>query len=334
MDNETKTKLFKENIGAAFTATKKIRRVYLNTEFSDANRALLDSEEWSQIVKLCAWELLDRYDPSRGKVTTLFYLALPRRVSFHINGFNADKDKNGDYRGGIKNAYGKSKHRNGVSHFSFHGRAFHHANSTFRTENIQLVNEALSVDGKFTDFGEVMDFGEIDIIEINKQVNAHVTRGGCSKSNMSTAEMIEARFGIGSYKSKHGIDSTIDRGRPIKGLEGTKATIFPFMSLEDIGNMAGDITKERVRQRIDEGLKRIKRAVKNHRESVKHELWMKKRELENRPKPSTYLEKREQHWAEFWSDHDKQKQKIIENNRTYIKQTADNIMWVMQQYRD
>ena len=325
MDNETKTKLFNENIGTAFAATKKIRRVYLNTEFSDANRALLDSEEWSQIVKLCAWELLDLYDSSRGKVTTLFYLALPRRVSFHINRFNMGKDKNGDYRDGIKNAYGKSKYRKGISHFSFHGRSIHHADSIIRTENIQLVNEALSVDGKFPDFGEVMDFGEVDITEINKQVNAHTTRGGCSKSNMSTAEMIEARFGIGSYKSKHGIDSTVKRRRPINGLPNTKATIFPFMSLEDIGNMAGGITRERVRQRIDEGLKRIKRAVKSHRESVNLELWMKEREAK------LQLEAEEKAKQLYLVARRIELTKSLEDQR---RKEADALIWVMQQYRD
>tara|TARA_Y100000310_G_scaffold64958_1_gene60469 strand:+ start:267 stop:1139 length:873 start_codon:yes stop_codon:yes gene_type:complete len=290
MDNETKTKLFNENIGTAFAATKKVRRVYLNTEFSDANRALLDSEEWSQVVKLCAWELLDRYDPSRGKVTTFFYVALPRRVSMHINGFNADKDKNGDYRGGINNSYGKSKYRKGISHFSFHGRTFHHADSIFRTENIQLVNEALSVDGKFPNFGEVMDFGEVDVIEINKQVNTRAERHpnavNHSKSNMSTAKMIEARFGIGSYERSH--------------------------TLEDIGNMAGNITRERVRQRIDEGLKRIKRAVKSHRESVKLELWRKEREAKLQLAVET-----------------------IEKCQLPTKENKfDDMIWVMQQYRD
>jgi hypothetical protein len=303
MDNETKTKLFNENVGTAFAATKKIRRVYLNTEFSDANRALLDSEEWSQVVKLCAWELLDRYDPSRGKVTTFFYIALPRRVSIHINGFNQNKDKNGDYRGGIKNSYGKSKYRKGISHFSFHGRSIHHADSIFRTENTQLVNEALSVDGKFPDFGEVMDFGEVDIIEINKQVNAHrissqPSCGDC-KSNMSTAEMIEARFGIGSYKCTH--------------------------QLKDIGSIAGGITRERVRQRIDDGLKRIKRAVKSHRESVKLELWMKEREAK------LQLKTEEKAKQLYLVARRIELTKSLEDQR---RKEADALIWVMQQYRD
>lgn len=299
MDNETKTKLFNENVGTAFAATKKIRRVYLNTEFSDANRALLDSEEWSQVVKLCAWELLDRYDPSRGKVTTFFYIALPRRVSIHINGFNNGKNKDGNWYGGIKNDYGKSKYRKGIGHFSFHGRSIHHADSIFRTENTQLVNEALSVDGKFPDFGEVMDFGEVDIIEINKQVNTDLVQRMQRKSNISTAEMIEARFGIGSYKCTH--------------------------QLEDIGNIAGGITRERVRQRIDDGLKRIKRVVKNHRESVKHELWTKER------KAKLHAQAEEKAEEMYLAAKRIELTKRLEDQR---RKEADALIWVMQQYRD
>jgi len=227
MNRDGKLELFKKNTGAAIDSCKKLKKYYLMDGFDGFN-PLIDQDELSQIILMCFWELLQRYDEDRNcSVSTFVYKYLPSHVKKHIQGHGRTKIINDKkvFIDGIKDDFGLSRYRKGKAHISLHSSKMKARNGGVFYTQLDFINNMLAIDPKLP---------ELEANNIDQALD--IMKSGWSKQvsedyricKLSTHDIICLRFGIGC----------------------------DALSIKEIAEKSG-ITGAGVRSRLERGLKKL-----------------------------------------------------------------------------
>ena len=225
MNRDGRLELFKKNTGAAVDSCKKLKKYYLMEGFDGFN-PLIDQDELNQIILMCFWELLQRYDENRNcSVSTFVYKYLPSHVKKHIQGHGRTKIINNKkvFIDGIKDDFGLSRYRKGKTHISIHSSKRKARNGGVFYTQLDFINNMIAIEPKLPELEENDIYQALDIIKSgwNKEVSEDYRI-----CKLSTYDIICLRFGIGcdalpikEITKKSGITNSGVRLRLKRGLK-------------------------------------------------------------------------------------------------------------------
>lgn len=232
MSREAKSKLFDENIGAAFDSCKKLKKYYLFDDF-DTSNPLIDEDEINQIILTCFWELIQRYKDDRNcALSTFTYMYLPQTVQRSIEGHKTQKIINNKkvYLNGAKDDFGLSRHRKGVKHLSLHSKLNNTKEGGKFYSQSDYVSNMLSIDGKIAEV-DPDDIGQA-LIKLRDEKEKYQKSEEFIKSKLSTYQIICLRFGIGCEQlsvreitERSGITNSAVRLRIKRGIQRLSAIL-------------------------------------------------------------------------------------------------------------